>query len=350
MLKSDLKYLLAYFPMCLAYWGLNTGGIWTFSAVVLAFVIVPVLEGLLPFSEKNVPVNFENKRHNLFIFDLLLYLNLPLLIGLIVYYFEIIHAGQSTTTELVGMSLSVGVIVGTIGINVAHEIGHRDNPFDQFVARALLLSALYQHFNIEHNLGHHKNVATEKDPSSARLGENLYSFWIRAVWGAYLGAWQLERSRLNRAGQPFWSLGNKMILFTLCQFAYLLIVGWVYGAYMIGFALAIAVFGFLLLETVNYIEHYGLSRKKLASGRYEIVLPRHSWNSNHEVGRILLYELTRHSDHHYKASRKYQILRHMDESPQLPMGYPTAMLLSLLPPLWFSVMDARAKAAAELGS
>ena len=349
MLKSDWKYLLAYFPMCLAYWGLYMGGIWTFSAVVLAFVIIPVLESFLPSSKQNVPVAIENNRHSLLIFDVLLYLNLPLLIGLIIFYFEIIHTGNSSLSALIGMTLSVGTIVGTIGINVAHEIGHRDNPFDQLVARTLLLSALYQHFNIEHNLGHHKNVATEKDPSSARLGENIYSFWIRAVWGAYIGAWQLERTRLNRAKLSFWSLGNKMIQFTFCQFAYLGIVGWLYGASMIGFALAIAVFGFLLLETVNYIEHYGLSRKKLPSGRYEIVMPRHSWNSNHEVGRILLYELTRHSDHHYKASRKYQILRHMEESPQLPSGYPTAMLLSLLPPLWFSVMDPRAKAAAELG-
>ena len=132
---------------------------------------------------------------------------------------------------------------------------------------------------------------------------------------------------------------NKMIRFTLTMVLYLLFVGWYFSLAVIPYALSVAVIGFLLLETVNYVEHYGLRRNKLPSGRYEVVSPKHSWNSDHEVGRIMLFELSRHSDHHYKATRKYQILRHMDESPQLPAGYPAAMLLSMIPPLWFKVMD-----------
>jgi len=132
-----------------------------------------------------------------------------------------------------------------------------------------------------------------------------------------------------------------MIQFQLAQVGYLLVVGLLFGWKMLPFAVAIAVFGFLMLECVNYIEHYGLRRKLLPNGRYEKVSPRHSWNSDHELGRIVLYELTRHSDHHFKATRKYQILRHIDESPQLPLGYPTSILMALVPPLWFRVMNRR---------
>ena len=106
---------------------------------------------------------------------------------------------------------------------------------------------------------------------------------------------------------------------------------------------ASAVYGFLLLETVNYIEHYGLRRKKNEFGAWEKTLPIHSWNSNHAFGRILLFELTRHSDHHYIANRPYQTLRHFDESPQMPTGYPGMMVISLIPPLWFYIMGKEIK-------
>ena len=132
-----------------------------------------------------------------------------------------------------------------------------------------------------------------------------------------------------------------MIWLQLAHLFYLIAVWALFGWSGVAFAVAIALLAILQLETVNYIEHYGLRRKKMPSGFYEKVGPQHSWNSNHEFGRILLYELTRHSDHHYKATRKYQILRHFDKSPQLPHGYPASMMMALLPPLWFSVMDKR---------
>ena len=169
----------------------------------------------------------------------------------------------------------------------------------------------------------------------------IYAFWWQSVTGSYRNAWRLERKRLDKAGQPVQSRANLMVRFTVIQLVYLLLVGWIWGPAMVPFAIAIAVVGFLLLESVNYIEHYGLRRQPLPSGRYEPVGPQHSWNSDHELGRIFLYELTRHSDHHYRASRKYQILRHFDESPQLPTGYPGAILTALVPPVWFAVMDQR---------
>jgi alkane 1-monooxygenase len=197
------------------------------------------------------------------------------------------------------------------------------------------------HFFIEHNLGHHKNVATDEDPASARMGENMYAFWWRSVKDSYLGAWRLEAERLKKAGLAPYSVANHMIWFQMIQIIYLILIGLFFGFTGILMAIGFAIIGFLLLESVNYIEHYGLRRQKLASGRYEPVLPKHSWNSNHELGRIFLYELTRHSDHHYKSTRKYQVLRHYEEAPQLPFGYPMSILVASFPPIWFRMMNKR---------
>ncbi|MEZ4684890.1 MAG: fatty acid desaturase [Bacteroidia bacterium] len=176
------------------------------------------------------------------------------------------------------------------------------------------------------------------DPATARKGEWLYSFWLRSMIGGWLNAWRLENKRLD--GNWF-SWDNLMLRFFLLQIAMVLLVGLVFSLKAAIAFLAVAFVGALLLETVNYLEHYGLQRKELRPGVYEPVNLTHSWNSDHPVGRIVLYELTRHADHHYRASRKYQVLRHVENSPQLPTGYPGMVLLSLIPPLWFKVMDRR---------
>jgi alkane 1-monooxygenase len=233
-------------------------------------------------------------------------------------------------------------MAGACGINVAHELGHRDNKWEQRLAQLMLLPSLYQHFFVEHNRGHHKNVATDQDPASARLGENLYRFWVRSIVGGWRSAWALEKERLAKLGEPSRTWANLMWRFSAAQAAWLLAV-WAWSGWeTVLAALAVALVSVLLLESVNYIEHYGLRRQLLPSGRPEPVSPLHSWNSDHEIGRIFLYELTRHSDHHFKSTRKYQILRHMDESPQLPFGYPMSIVLALFPPVWFRVMDKRA--------
>ena len=341
---KDLKYLIAYVAPLAAFLGIYFQGPWSFGSIYVGFVLIPFFELFMPGTPKNHSSNEESNRLNNRLFDWLLYLNLPILYGLLWYYFSTIANTPLATYELVGMTLSVGLIIGTIGINVAHELGHRINKNEQRLAKSMLLSALYMHFFIEHNRGHHKHVATPNDPASARAGEMIYSFWFRSVIGSYFNAWKLELSRLTRAGKSKWSWQNEMVRFTIAQAIYLAAVGLLFGWNIIPFAIAAAVVGFLLLESVNYIEHYGLVRKKLESGRFEPVSPKHSWNSNHELGRIFLYELTRHSDHHYKATRKYQILRSMDQSPQLPCGYPAAILVSLVPPIWFNLMNQRVRA------
>ncbi|MBX2890795.1 MAG: alkane 1-monooxygenase [Saprospiraceae bacterium] len=338
---KDLKYLAAYLIPLSAALALTWQGGWSWSTVVLGFVIVPIAELFLPQSASNVSPEMEESRSKTRFFDWLLYLNAPMLFGIVGWYLWVVAHDSLSLFEVAGITLSVGIIVGANGINVAHELGHRAAKGEQLLSKIMLLPALYQHFFIEHNRGHHKNVATDKDPASARFGEHLYAFWWRSVAGSWRSAWALERERLEKEKKSFWSWHNEMLRFSLFQSLWLAAIYYMLGWKGLAGAIAVAAIGFLLLETINYVEHYGLRRRVLATGRPEPVSPTHSWNSDHELGRIMLYELTRHSDHHYKATRKYQILRHLDESPQLPYGYPASMLLALLPPAWFGVMNRR---------
>ena len=197
------------------------------------------------------------------------------------------------------------------------------------------------HFYIEHNHGHHLHAATKEDPATARYNQHVYSFWFTSTTRQYISAWKIQIKLLKNNNKSFLSVKNDMLWSIAIQLAYLLSIYLVFGTTGLLFAIAAGVTGFLLLETVNYIEHYGLLRIKTESGRYERVKENHSWNSNHVVGRIVLYELTRHSDHHYKSSKKYQTLEYHEESPQMPYGYPTSMVLALMPPLWFKIMNKR---------
>jgi alkane 1-monooxygenase len=342
MTKSDFKYLIAYIAPLAACAGLYLGGWWSFGVFYIAFGIIPFLEMLLPSSITNHDPSVETARQTNSAFDWLLYSHVPILFGILIWAFYKSATQDLSLVEEIGLVFNLGTMIGAFGINVGHELGHRNTTFEQNLSKWLLLPALYQHFFIEHNLGHHKNVATDEDPASARFNENIYAFWWRSVKDSYLNAWRLEQKRLEKEQKSPISWQNQMVRFTVYQLFYLLVLGFAFdGIYTVGLAVISAIFGFLLLETVNYIEHYGLRRQQLSSGKYEPVLPKHSWNSDHELGRIFLYELTRHSDHHYKSTRKYQVLRHFDESPQLPFGYPLSMWLSLLPPAWFAVMNKR---------
>jgi alkane 1-monooxygenase len=337
----DLRYLAAYILPLTGFVAIFVQGFWSWSAVIMAFVISPILDAVLPASKENVPEEQEDSRSKMLFFDILLYSCAPLCMVLLYFFFDTVLHTELAWMERIGMTLSVGVVLGALGINVAHELGHRFTKGEQFLAKLGLGLVLYQHFFVEHNRGHHVHVSTPEDPASARKNESVYVFIVRSIWGQYLNAWRLEKMRLTREGKSAWSWSNQMIRSTLFQLGYLSGITVYFGWRVVPYALGVAVMAILLLEVINYIEHYGLRRKILPNGQYERVSPRHSWNSNHEMGRIMLFELTRHSDHHYKAARKYQILRHIDESPQLPLGYPGSMLMSLIPPLWFSVINKR---------
>lgn len=344
---KDIKYLAAYLIPMTVFVGFYLQGGWSYATVIFAFGIIPLLEPFLPKSRENLsPEEALKKKAQLF-FDLLLYLNLPI-VALVIYFFlTTLESDWAVLApyEITGLTLSCGIVVGASGINVAHELGHRNQKWEQLLGKLLLVPALYLHFFIEHNRGHHRYVATDEDPASARYGEWLYWFWLRSIIGGYLSAWSLEHRRLKQAKLPFWSLHNEMLVFQGVELWYVLVLWLGWGWIGLIFGVLIALIGVLLLETINYIEHYGLRRKKLPSGRFERVMPKHSWNANYELGRIILYELTRHSDHHFIANKKYQLLDHHDQAPELPLGYPGSMLMAMVPPLWFLVMNPRLKKA-----
>jgi alkane 1-monooxygenase len=204
------------------------------------------------------------------------------------------------------------------------------------------------HFYIEHNRGHHVNVATPEDPATARKNEGFYSFWIRSVCMGYSHAWKLEAGRLKRKGTSWFSLKNEMLWYILLPIIFCSLItltfSLVKGKFsweIPAFFFAQSVVAFTLLELVNYVEHYGIVRKQIAPGTYERVNPLHSWNASHLISNFFLFQLQRHSDHHANAIKRYQVLNHYDESPQLPFGYPTMILAALLPPLWFATMNPR---------
>jgi alkane 1-monooxygenase len=245
-----------------------------------------------------------------------------------------------TFTDQVGLMVTVG-IVGGIAINAAHELGHRRTTLEKRLSKLALAQTCYGHFFVEHNRGHHARVATPEDAASAYFGESLYHFIPRSVFGGLRSAWRLEGKRLAHNGRRRLSLGNDILnawLLTVGLFAVL--VAW-FGIVVLPWLVGQAIIGFCLLETVNYLEHYGLRRQKLPDGRYERVTSAHSWNSNTVVMNIFLFHLQRHSDHHANPQRRYQVLRDADQAPQLPAGYGAMMLLAMVPPLWRRVIDHR---------
>lgn len=336
-----MKYLLAYTIPLVAFLGIYYQGIWAYSAWAYAFLLLPILEILMPLNEKNYSESeIQSKLSNRF-YDILLYLNVPIVYGMLWFTLNKVTTTELTVIEFIGTILSLGIVLGSNGINVGHELGHREQRYERILGKLLLIPSHYTHFFIEHNHGHHLHVSTPEDPSTAKLNQNLYAFWIQTVTGTYTKAWKIQK-KLNEVNQiNFLNIKNDMFWFTLIQIGYLVAIFSIFGTNGFLVALFSGIVGLLLLETINYIEHYGLMRKQTPSGRYERVTEKHSWNSNHILGRIILYELTRHSDHHYKSQKKYQILEYHDVSPQMPYGYPTSMVLSFFPPIWFNIMNKR---------
>ena len=336
---KDLKYIFAYTIPASAYFSFISSGIWTYSTVFYAFLAIPILDILTGESKENLSEEDASYKKTKWIFDLMLYLNIPIVFGLLFIFYSNIQLNDYNTFEIVGLVLSGGILLATNGINVAHELGHRTPYFERFFSKMLYMPCLYMHFYIEHNFGHHLNVATPEDGASASYNQTLYSFWFSSVTRQYKSAWKIQIEILNRKGLSFFSIKNDMLWYHLIQPVYLIGIYGLFSLNIMFIAILIGVVAFLFLECINYIEHYGLRRIKTEFGRYERVQPYHSWNSNFNVGRITLYELTRHSDHHYKSSKKYQVLNSHEECPTLPFGYPTSILLSLVPPLWFRVMN-----------
>jgi alkane 1-monooxygenase len=220
-------------------------------------------------------------------------------------------------------------------------MGHKKESLERWLAKITLAQTCYGHFYIEHNRGHHVRVATPEDPASSRFGQTFWEFLPRTVWGSLKSSWELEAQRMRRLNKSPWHWQNDVLnswAMSAVLFGALIAV---FGPAVIPFLLIQAVYGFSLLESVNYMEHYGLLRQKTESGRYERCAPVHSWNSDHLVTNLFLYHLQRHSDHHANPTRRYQTLRSMEGAPNLPTGYASLIGVTYVPALWRRLMDHR---------
>jgi alkane 1-monooxygenase len=344
-----LKYLFVYVLPLGVYFAFNRTGFRTFSPVIFAFGVIPLLELFLKPDKGNFDAETSQLEGRNRFYDWILYLAVPVQLLMLVSFFYVIELTPLYSMSFIGKVFSMGLLCGVLGINIGHELGHRKNRWEQFLGEILLLTSLNTHFLPYHNEGHHRDVATPGDAATAKKGQPLFSFWLTSHFGSYRKAWLLENNRMKRLGKPVVSLSNRMVSYSLANVILILSVYYIFEFKVLLAFLLAAVIGILLLETVNYIEHYGLLRSKNDSGRYERVKHNHSWNSDHQIGRLMLFNLSRHSDHHYKASKKYQILDSVPESPQMPTGYPGMMLLALVPPLWFHLMHPQLSSTEEKG-
>ena len=336
----------AFVPLFLfAGWGMVslTGlGLFWWMGPLLIFGVIPILDLIVGTDTTNPPEEvvpfLEQDRW----YRWITYLYLPLqYLSLFTGFWLIARYGGLTWVDRLGITLTLGGMTG-IAVNTAHELGHKKDAVERWLARFALAPSCYGHFYVEHNRGHHVRVATPEDPASSRVGESYWAFLPRTSLGGIRSAWGLERNRLRRQGLGPWSLRNQALSAWLMSAVLLGVLVAAFGPGVIGWFFLQAAFGSLLLfETVNYLEHYGLARQRTPDGRWESVKPEHSWNSNNRVTNILLYHLQRHSDHHANPTRRYQALRHFEEAPQLPSGYAAMILIAYVPPLWRAVMDRR---------
>ncbi|GAA1386853.1 alkane 1-monooxygenase [Catellatospora chokoriensis] len=313
-------------------------GWWLTPAVV--FGLIPLVDLLVGDDRQNPPEEAVAALQRSRYYRVLTYLYLPLQYAALAACCAVWARGGLSPFGAAGLVLSIGIVNG-IAINTAHELGHKRERLERWLSKIALAPTGYGHFYVEHNRGHHVRVATPEDPASARLGESFWTFLPRTVLGSLRSAWRLESARFRLRGRTPWTWRNDVLnawVMTVVLFAGL--TAW-FGPVVLPLLAGQAVVGFALLEVVNYLEHYGLARSRNATGRYDKVDPRHSWNSDRVVTNVFLFQLQRHSDHHANPLRRYQVLRSFDSSPQLPAGYATMIVVALVPPLWRAVMDRR---------
>ncbi|PTU32478.1 alkane 1-monooxygenase [Stenotrophobium rhamnosiphilum] len=324
-------------------WGLvsltGLGLFWWFGPMFF-YGIVPLADYFVGDDKANPPESAVAKLEEDRYYRYVTYAYIPLqFIATILGAWMAVNGGLNWA-EMLGLIFTVGLVNG-VGINTAHELGHKKENVERWFAKITLAPVAYGHFFVEHNRGHHVRVATPEDPASSRMGESFWSFLPRTMIGSFTSAWELEKVRLEREGKSVWSLQNHNLQAWSMTVVFFGAISLVLGPIALLFLVVQAFYGATVLESVNYLEHYGLMRQKQADGRYERCEPRHSWNSNNTVTNLLLYQLQRHSDHHAHGTRRYQSLRHFEEAPQLPSGYTALVPVTYFPALWFMLMDRR---------
>ncbi|MEH6347596.1 MAG: alkane 1-monooxygenase [Bermanella sp.] len=347
-------YFIFLMPLLLPalsyYWGHLTGYHDFFATLTLLVVYagVPIVDLILgkdPVNpdESQVPMLSEEKFYR--------YLTLSCLplyvISLFSCAYLLMNWPELSLFGQLAYVSSMGVVGAIIAINVGHELIHKNTKLEQICGGLLYSLVSYAGFKVEHIYGHHVHVSTPEDASSSRYKQSLYNFLPKAYVGNFLNAWKIQKKRLNKKGQTLLSSKNELIWYYLFS----ALVACLMGAFFtlmgsefllgVGFFLMQSFVAFTALEIINYIEHYGLHRDKLSNGQYQRVNIEHSWNSNYFLSNMFLFQLQRHSDHHAYAARRYQVLRHHEESPQLPFGYATMFVIALIPPLWMAIMNHR---------
>jgi alkane 1-monooxygenase len=329
----------------LAWMGALLGG-WTVLLVLLgSWILVSAIDLAAGLNRKNEST--ETPDAELFWYRLITLVWAPVQVitvfGIIAY---VVRSDHLSTTEIVGLSCSLGILSGAIGIVYAHELMHQSSRLERWLGDILMGMALYGHFRSEHLLVHHRYVGTPRDPVTARYNEGFHRFFPRVLKESLISAWKAEAARLERRDRPIWHRSNPFWRYGFLQLGFLslaVLVGGISGLAMFLVQAFVAVWQ---LELVNYIEHYGLTRKHLGDGKYEHTQPHHSWNASHRASNWLLINLQRHSDHHYKPDRRFPLLQTWEESdaPQLPHGYAVMGTLAMIPPLWRRRMNPRVRA------
>lgn len=349
---KDMSRPMAALPFWLSLgllpclWLAASQGGWALLALpVYGWVLLPMLDVALGLNQDNPDT--ETPEHKLFWYRLITLIWCPL--QALALFGALWWAGRTDTLALwekFGLFFGVGIMTGAVGIVYAHELMHQKNRLERWLGDLLLAMVLYSYYRSEHLLVHHRYVGTPRDAVSARYNENFHRFFLRVLAEGPGSAWRAERQLLARAGRgpfhrtnPFWRYGAlTLAMLTLAG----LVGGWL-GLALFVFQALVAIWQ---LELVDYIEHYGLTRRYLGDGKYEHLRPHHSWNAAHKATNWFLINLQRHSDHHWKPDRRFPLLQTYgtDEAPQLPYGYPAMTTLALVPPLWRRVMNPRVRA------
>ena len=320
--------------------------LWLWLSPLFFYFGIPLLDALIGEDPSNPPESEVPALEADPYYRWITYLLVPVLWASFIAICVFVASQPLSATGLLAMIINTGGGLG-FAINLGHEMGHKKSPLERWLAKLALAPACYGHFYIEHNRGHHRDVATPVDPASSRMGESIYRFVLREMPGGFRRAWQLERERLARCGKSPWSLDNEVLQPALISLALYGALVAALGWQILPFLLLSAFWGAFQLTSANYLEHYGLLRRKLENGRYEVCQPHHSWNSNHLFSNWALFHLQRHSDHHAHPTRRYQSLRNFPDLPRLPSGYFGMYLLAYVPPLWFRLMNPRLIAAVQ---
>lgn len=327
----------------LACIGVSLQGVWLLLTPVSVFILIPILDRVMGDDDRDFR---EPNPTRVKLGQTLCVLYVPLQLCLILWgAYQVSHLKPGGMSFIL-TALSIGLATGGTGITVAHELIHRSERLLKWMGSALLSMVCYGHFTVEHVHGHHTWVGTERDPASAKFNESLFHFFPRTLIWSWLSAWKIEKEWLNRKQRSMWK--NRIWVTSFLSIFFAMIIFLVWGLWGLGYFFLQSFVAITLLEIINYVEHYGLRRRLLDNGKWEPFEEWHSWDSRRRLSNSLLINLQHHSDHHQYPARDFPRLRFHPGAPLLPCGYPEMVLMALVPPLWFYVMNKRCEKVAQL--